>query len=211
MKIEKLTENKIRIILKQEDLKNQDITFQDILLKTEDLQRLFLEILNKAKKEINFDVDGYKLFIETFTSSENVFIFTITKFIEKNNNIKLKHEHNKFLKVKPKQLNYVNKNNIFIFESFENFCNFCYCIHNKKTNTKNLCKRSLLYLYNNKYYLVLKDININNKTLNSFYLLISEFSKFSSNSENFESKLKEHGKIIIKNNVLDLCIKYFCT
>ena len=50
MKIEKITENKIRIILKQEDFKDKSINIKELLLTTPESQHLFLEILNKAKK-----------------------------------------------------------------------------------------------------------------------------------------------------------------
>ena len=66
MKIEKITENKIRIILKQEDFKDKSIDIKELLLTTPESQHLFLEILNRAKKEVNFDTDGYKLLIEAF-------------------------------------------------------------------------------------------------------------------------------------------------
>ena len=54
MKIEKLTENKIRIILKSEDFKDKNIDLHTIMTKTAESQGLFLEILNKAKKEVGF-------------------------------------------------------------------------------------------------------------------------------------------------------------
>ena len=85
MKIEKITENKIRIILKQEDFKDKSIDIQKLLLTTPESQSLFLEILNRAKKEVNFDTDGHKLLIEAFFQNDDIFIFTITKYIEPNN------------------------------------------------------------------------------------------------------------------------------
>ena len=66
MKIEKLTDNKIRVILKQKDFKNKNINIHSLLLSTPELQSLFLEILNQAKKEVNFDTDGHKLLLEVF-------------------------------------------------------------------------------------------------------------------------------------------------
>ena len=54
MKIEKLTENKIRIILKTEDFKDKNIDIKKLLLTTPESQSLFLEILNKAKKRSRF-------------------------------------------------------------------------------------------------------------------------------------------------------------
>ena len=45
MKIEKLAENKIRIILKKEDFKDKTIDIKKLLLTTPESQDLFLEIL----------------------------------------------------------------------------------------------------------------------------------------------------------------------
>ena len=53
MKIEKLTENKIRIILKKTDFKDKEININQLLLTTTESQKLFLEILNRAEKELN--------------------------------------------------------------------------------------------------------------------------------------------------------------
>ena len=80
MKIEKLTENKIRIIINQEELENTKIDVQKLLSSDQTSQELLLRILKTAKKEIGFDTDGHKLFIETFSSSNEAIVFTITKF-----------------------------------------------------------------------------------------------------------------------------------
>ena len=50
MKIEKIDQNKIRIILKQDDLKDKKFDINKILLSTNASQNLFLELLNKAEK-----------------------------------------------------------------------------------------------------------------------------------------------------------------
>ena len=52
MKIEKITENKIRITLKREEFKDKKIDINELLLTSADSQKLFLEILNQAEKEI---------------------------------------------------------------------------------------------------------------------------------------------------------------
>ena len=80
MKIEKLTENKIRIIIKQEELKDKSLDLHTIMTKAAESQGLFLEILDRAKKEIGFNADGHKLLIEAFSSSDDVMVFTITKY-----------------------------------------------------------------------------------------------------------------------------------
>ena len=89
MKIEKITENKIRIILKKEDFKDKSINLQKFL-NTPESQSLFLEILNRAEREVDFDTNGHKLLIETYFQGNDICIFTITKYIESKLNVKNK-------------------------------------------------------------------------------------------------------------------------
>ena len=198
MKIEKLTENKIRIILKNEDFKNKNIDIKKLLFSTPESYSLFLELLNRAKKEVNFDTEGHKLLIEAHSETNDTFIFTITKYIENSGafNPKVK----KFLTVKKKNQNLNSSCYIYKFDTFEDFCNFCnFICKNNSINLNNLYKSAILYLYNNTYYLVLDNINLSNKSIKHFFSSILEFSSPLSSTKNFKFKLKEHGKVIIKN------------
>lgn len=208
MKIEKLTENKIRIILKKEDFKDKSLDVKELLLTTLESQNLFLEILNKAKKEVNFDTDGHKLLIEAFFQNEDVFIFTITKYIE--NNKTLKSTSKKLLIAKKK--NHIINNSCLIYEfnSFDDFCELCdYINKNNNIVLKGLFKTSILYIYNNTYYLVIDEVNMSHKSLNIFHSSLLEFSTPITSTKNYKFKLGEHGKVIIKNNAINICIKYF--
>ena len=53
MKIEKLTENKIRVILSLNDFAKEHTDIQAIMTKPEERQSFFLDILLKAEKELN--------------------------------------------------------------------------------------------------------------------------------------------------------------
>lgn len=208
MKIEKLTENKIRIILKNEDFKNKNIDIKKLLFSTPDSYSLFLEILNRAKKEVNFDTDGYKLLIETHSETNDIFIFTITKYLENYDTFKLQPK--KILTIKKKNQNLNSSCYIYKFDTFEDFCNFCDFIYkNNNINLNNLFKSAILYLYNITYYLVIDNINLSNKFIKNFQSSILEFSSSLSSTKNFKFKLKEHGKVIIKNNAINTGIKYF--
>ena len=68
-----------------------------------------------------------------------------------------------------------------------------------------------LYLYNDVYYLVLNNINLKYENLKHFYFTISEFAHLVNFSKNFEYKLIERGKVIIKKNAISTGIKYFAT
>jgi negative regulator of genetic competence, sporulation and motility len=207
MKIEKLTENKIRIILKKEDFKDKSINLNQFLT-TPESQHLFLEILDKAEKETNFDTTGHKLLIEANIENDDIFIFTITKYIEKN--LKQKTKQKKYLTTQKKHKSFSSSCLIYQFNEFDDFCNFCTSIYpNHNINLKGLFKNSTLYFYNYTYFLIIDGINLSNKSIVALLSNLLEFSTLSKYSKNFKSKLKEHGKLIIKHNAITTGIKYF--
>ena len=65
MQIEKITENKIRIILNIQDLKEKNIDLHTFMSSSVESQNLFYDILNIAEKEIGFITRDWKLIIET--------------------------------------------------------------------------------------------------------------------------------------------------
>ena len=208
MKIEKLTENKIRIILKKEDFKDKEININKVLLEEPVSQKLFLEMLTKAEQEVNFDTTGYKLLIEADIQNNDTFIFTITKYLEKD--ITNQHLHKKNLTIRKRTQLFNTSTLIYNFSSFENFCEFCDFIHSNHTiNMKNLYKSAILYFFNNAYYLVIDKINLSNNSMSILHTSLLEFSNLENHTKNFKFKLKEHGKIIMKNNAITTGIQYF--
>lgn len=204
MKIEKLTDNKIRIILNTDDLLEKNIDVKSLINNTDIAQDLFKQILKCAEKEVGFVVADSKLLIEAFVSSEGFFVITFTKF---KSDIKNTGNKKSKLKVKRKTLYPSCKNVAFMFNNFEEFCNFCTYLSNINFTTK-LAKKIILYEYNSRYYLVLSNIT-DTIDISPFYTAISEFAKIVSDSTNFECKLLERGKIIFKNNAIENGIKYF--
>ena len=142
MKIEKLTDNKIRIIMHIEDIEkntNDIHTFFDNIMNS---QNLFLDILQKAEKEVDFHTEGCKLLIEAFSTLEDVIVFTITKY----------SSNEKKLTVKRKTNTPTFENAIYEFENFDYFCNFCSSISKiENLNIEKLAKKILLYNYQNKF------------------------------------------------------------
>ena len=70
MKIEKLNENKIRIILNLDDLREKNIDFHSFMSNSLESQDLFLDMLDKAEEEVGFDTKDYKLIIEAIATSD---------------------------------------------------------------------------------------------------------------------------------------------
>lgn len=204
MKIEKLTDNKIRVIINSDELGCNNINVHSIMTKAIETQEIFYDILKKAEKEVDFQTDGCKLLIEAFSSLEDIIVFTITKFSPDNNSKKKK------LVVKRKSFDKMTGQTICCFEDFDTFCEFCNAIKNvHRTDISKLAKHAILYAWKDSYYLVLKNMNVKHEDISLLYSILSEFGKLLSFSNSFEGKLLEHGKIIIKKNAIDVGIKYF--
>ena len=207
MKIERLTENKIRVIINLSELPVNDSDINNFMNNNIESQKLFLDILKRAEQELDFYTDGYKLLIEAFSSLDDFFVFTITKYVSNNgtkNSVKCKPVP------KRKNLIKINKQAICLFEDFDSFCEFCKAVNSlHRIDYKKITKNATLYLWNNFYYLILKNVNI--KSENSFliYSLLSEFAKIISFSSSFESKLLEYGSIIMKKDAINTGIKFF--
>jgi len=135
------------------------------------------------------------------------FILTVTRVIpeiEQNKTI------NKKINIKRKSVVPNKILSMYAFNNFDEFCDFCTYLDNSYLNgfTKKL-KKSSLYLYNGKYYLLLNNVTLSLKDFKSFHCAITEFATYIIDSDIFGRKLSEYGKVIIGSNAIGTCIKHF--
>ena len=207
MKIEKLNEDKIRITLNIRDLEEKNIDFHSFMSNSIDSQSLFLDMLEQAEEEIGFVTKDYKIMIEALATVEGDFILTVTRVlpdIEKSN---LKR---KKVKISRKSTKPSGDIAIYEFKSFDDFCDFCSSIDSNLIKTFKECfSKSVLYLYESNYYLVLTSIYARPDLLKNFCSSITEFGNYVHNSKLFNKKLSEYGSIIMKKNAINICKKHF--
>ena len=191
MKIEKLTENKIRITLNLSDLEEEHIDLHSFMSNSAESQALFCSLLNKAEKEVGFYTKDYKLMIEAIGLPE-------------------KEQVKKQLKIKRKTSAINNSLVIYSFNSFDDYCEFCKYISlhlNSETYLK--LRKVSLSLYNSKYYLCIHINKSNLPIVKAINCEISEFGNTVDNPDLFERKLLEYGKAIFKANAISNCVKAF--
>lgn len=207
MKFEKLSENKIRITLTINDLKDKDIDFHDFMSNPLETQDLFLDILKEAKEKIGFCTTDYRVKIEALAMIDGDFVVNITRV---SNTEKSICTPKKKFKVRRKTAITQSEQAIYKFDSFDDYCYFIhYLSQGTLCNSHLIAKNIVVYEYQNEYYLIFNDININFKNISGFYSAITEFGTYINNSSLFISKLKECGNIVIKNNALKTSIKHF--
>ena len=210
MKIEKLTENKIRIILNMEDLEKNNIKFESLHTNTPEIQTMILSILDKAEKEIGFYTQDSKILIEAISSFDGTFVFIITKSYSNSQTSTIFSRKKPIAKRKTLKLD--NNAIIYSFHNFDEFCNFCQALHIEfltQESLKTVCQNTSLYFYNNNYYLLISGINTNYKHINIFFSVISEFTDRVDSCKNFDAKLIEHGTVIFKKNAISNTINIF--
>lgn len=207
MKIEKLNDDKIRIILNIEDLEKNNIDLHSFMSNSIESQDLFLDMLDKAEEELGFITEDYKIRVETLATSNGSFILTLTRLPAENEKEKLKR---KKVHIKRKENDINTNKTIYMFTTFDDFCEFCNSLDVIiLDNIHDLAKNISLYSYQSSYYLVLSQINLTSCIVKKFCSLITEFAKFINHSELFERKLFEYGETVIQQNAISLVRSIF--
>lgn len=210
MKIEKLNENKIRITLNMNDLKEKNIDFHSFMSNSIDSQTLFSDMLAKAEEEYGFITKDYKIMIEAIATIDGDFILTVTRMLPDIENDIFMNPKRKKVKINRKSIKLNREIAIYNFRSFDDFCDFCSSLDEKIVKEfKKIFTTSMLYLYNSNYYLVLTNITGNHNMLMKFCSQITEFAGYVHKSKLFNKKLSEYGKIIMNKNAINLCRKHF--
>lgn len=204
MKFEKVNNDKIKITLSNADLEANDIDYHSFMSDSNETRSLFLSVLDKAERDYGFSTDNYQLKVETLALENGTFILTITRSLATNEPPK------KRLRVSRKTPNISAQSLIYRFNSFDDLCAFANSLYdNIFIDLKSMAKNNSLYLYNNFYYLVFEKMNINHPNLKVLYSSITEFSTYVKYSDVFVAKMMESGKLIMKNNAIKTCQKYF--
>lgn len=201
MRFEKINENKIRITISNDDLIKKNIDLHSIMANSIESHDLFFYCLKKAESEIGFSTENYHLRIEAITiPSSGDFILIITRSLPEKRTKKPLH-------IKKKNMNINVTQAVYCFSNFDDY--FSFISFFKKNNYKftNIADYVLLYNYNNKYYLVFKNINLSYPNLKNLLYCITEFSYFVGNSNILVGKLAEKGTLILKHNALRTSIK----
>lgn len=210
MKFEKLSENKIRITLTVNDLKEKDINFHDFMSNPLESQDIFLDILKEAKEKIGFNTTDYKVKIEALAMIDGDFIVNITRMLENEKILSSNTLSKKKFKVRRKNLTPKSNQAIYKFESFDDYYYFVqFLSQNGLNNSYLISKKCVVYMYENAYYLIFSNINEKYSSLLKFYSSITEFATYINNSTLFISKLYECGRIVIKNNALKISLNHF--
>ncbi len=199
MKIEKLTDDKLKITLSIDDLEERNINLHSFMYNSPESQDLFWELLQTAEKEYGFHVDDSFIYVEAATTGSGNFTLLVTKTNDKNPEIpKVPAKPKKYskdnFKLKRKVTEVSTKDNFYIFQSFEDILSFC-----------SICDTTILhdntlFQLNKEYYLKIDFIPYN---------MILDYATVVKCTPMLEAKLSEYGKVVIEKDALQTLSSYF--
>lgn len=208
MKIEKIDENKIKVILSLDDLQERDIDLGALSYNSPQTQKLFMDMMHKAELEHGFLVGDSQIFIEAVPTPPEGFEIIVTK-VEDDKEFESIH---KYIKSKLRKSDLSTKKRskkvstniiIYSFSSFEDLCQGVSHINPSYSN------EGSIYKYNSNYYLVIPKNLETSITTEPLEIILNEFGEKVSNSAFFEGFLDEHGEKLIDENALGIIRRYF--
>lgn len=79
MRIEKLDDDKLKIMFNSQELEENDISIHSFLSGSTEAQKLFLAILDIANEEFGFDINNCNISSETISFGNKDFVIFVTK------------------------------------------------------------------------------------------------------------------------------------
>lgn len=194
MKIEKIDENKVKIILSFEELEMRNITLSDIEKNNVAAKKLFTSLIEESNLDELFSCDDSQLFIEASSDNTNTFILTITKTDDL-------PDINSYPKNENRTL-YRIDSRLYEFSSLDVILDFC-----KIAKEENLFfGKNTLYKFEDKYYLLFSDNAIKNKRFIKTYIMLSEYCSRYFSYDMFYTTIIEKSKIVVANRALQKLI-----
>lgn len=182
MKIEKISDNKLRILITASDLRERDLEVEDLYRDDSKAHSLFWDIIYQAYLEESFDVDDSRLIIEVAPVSSDSFVIIVTRIP---NNVISKKIVGESTALK----------NVYSFDTLDDITTLSHRILGLFRGN------STLYKYKEKYVLVMFGY-----VTKRVQAIISEYGHKENTSE---ALLSEHGNKVIEKKAIETLCQYF--
>lgn len=203
-----INENKIKVMLTEQDLKEFEIDAEDLDYSNTDTKRMFWDILSRAKHSTGFDTDGHKVLVQLYPSRHGGCELFVTKIGDicpaedgctlspKTGDIR---NEKKSAKLGLKSQNDKTDSSVFLFDSLSDLLAVC-----RRLAALGYDAQSSAYIDTDKrYYLFLEGIDTSGYIPLDIYSFICEFGAPQNLKTSF-CYLGEYGQLIAKNDAVEL-------
>lgn len=206
MKIERINENKIKVMIDDAEAREWNITVKNISENTPEVQKMFWRAINMAKTDADFSVDGAKLFVETLQPSSGGIGMLITRVCSESD---LKSAVQdcaykgklRFRELRPSAGVVKRRKYIYKFDSFDDVCSAVEVLGDRYSGI------SALYNMEDEYYLYM--VPSDTAAFGDTNMLLSEFAERVPHSQFVHGRLNEYGQAMIGESAVDVLRKHF--
>lgn len=194
MKIEKVTQNKIKITLTSDDMDMWDLDIEKISTNAPQARDFFINIIERAESELSFNIKDSQLLVEAVMKTDGSVIH-ISKINPDSDDInRLTRARIKKIEVRVRRKSSnENKCVVYIFDKFDDAVDAC------KLITAHFDGYSDFYKYNNKFYLVMYYSDSADKHI---AIIMSEYGTKVDKYNSLIGMLNEHGELMIKEHAV---------
>ena len=215
MKIEKVNENQIRCTLSKKDLAERQIKLSELAYGSEKAKGLFRDMIEQANYEFGFEADDMPLMIESIPLSGDNIILQITKVEYPE---ELDTRFSKFSEADEEEENTLNESSIlpeFQNEKADEITNLTKMFEFRTLEQVERLAKILAGFYEgtndlykdegkNKFLLLVQKSDHTPEDFNKVCNVISEYAVHKKYTPAKEAFLKEHGKLLVKGNALQI-------
>ena len=215
MKIERISENQLKLTLTKDDLKERDIKLEDLITPSEKTQKLFRDIMEQALDEEDFVSENTPLMVEAVPMGTEGIMIIVTKVNNKdkkgNNAADLLHQAQKPRRWKKKPLDTLEhaeeKNSDILIYSFPALDDVIRVSLRLDSGFKG---ESAVYKNDGKYFLVLQgDTYTAEESSDTLELVLKEYGQKHVSTPLAKYYLLEHGETIIAEKAVKALAKTF--
>lgn len=207
MRIEKISDNKIKVMLDNKEAMHWNINFKSISKNSPAVQEMFWTAIKLAEENVDFYINGAKLFIEAVqdnSSEEYGFGMIITKVCNQNELTNAIESCGYKGKLRRSTLN-PTLQSVGLIYRFKDFDSLCLGINEIIHTYSGISK---VYKYKSEFYLYL--IPEKGVSISSINVSISEFGFKVQDSQYIHGMLNEYGELMIEKDAIEVMEKYFC-
>ncbi len=207
MKIERINENKIKVLIDTDEAREWNINASNMGSDSPEVREMFRTAIRLAREEVRFSIDGAKLFVEAIPEHRDGFGMLITKVFTDEDlsaavaNCAYKGKIKKRCLCPEEEEGKIKSRRIFRFDDFDDVCRSAEAIR------ADFSGDSTLYKCDGCYYMLLapEDIRIMLKVER----IMLEFSEKQAGTLVSYGRLNELGEVMIKNDAVKVLAEYF--
>ncbi len=208
MKIEKISDNTIKVTVSYNDLEDKNIDLDTLNYDTPAAQEFFWELMEQAEEQLGFSLSDSQLVIEPVPNSNEGFEITITR-IDEDGEFESIHKYIKSrmkksdLRIKKRGRKVSSTLMIYSFRKLNDVCELGGKLE------KIYSGESTLYRQGDTYYLALSRSGLSQADLRLFGMILNEYGEKIANVNFYEGYLNEYGEKVIESNALEILKEFY--